>query len=118
MKTADLSSILLAAVLLTIAVVAQAQQPKKVQRIGYLGATDPAGESARAETIRLALRELGYEEKQNIAIEYRYSEGKPDRAPELATELVRLKVDVIVVAGGGLWIRAARNATTTIPIVM
>jgi putative ABC transport system substrate-binding protein len=99
-------------------VVAQAQQPKKVTRIGYLSALEPARESARSEAIRLVLRELGYIEGQNIAIEHRYTEGKRDRAPELATELVRLKVDIIVVAGGDAWIRAAKNATKTIPIVM
>src|SRR5262249_35004804 len=87
-------------------------------RIGYLSNTDPASESARSEAIRLALRELGYIEGQNIAIEYRYAEGKNDRASELAAELVRLKVDVIVVAGGMGSIRAAMNATKTIPIVM
>jgi putative ABC transport system substrate-binding protein len=97
---------------------AWAQQPKKVSRIGYLSTTDPARESARFELIRLALRERGYIEGQNIAIEYRYTEGNPDRAPELATELVRLKVDIIVVSGGDTWIRAAKNATKTIPIVM
>ena len=80
--------------------VAEAQQPKKVPRIGYLSSLDPASESTRAEAIRLALRELGYIEGQNIAIEYRYAEGKLDRLPELAAELVRLKVDIIVVAGG------------------
>ena len=99
-------------------VVAQAQQPKKVSRIGYLSAADPAGESTRSEAIRLALREIGYIEGQNIAIEYRYGEGKRDRLPELAAELVRLKVDIIVVAGGDPLIRAAKNATKTIPIVM
>ena len=78
----------------------EAQQPKKVPRIGYLSSTDPATESARAEAIRLALRERGYIEGQNIAIEYRYAEGKRDRLPELAAELVRLKVDIIVVAEG------------------
>ena len=98
--------------------VAQAQQPKKVPRIGYLSACDPARESARSEAIRLALRELGYIEGQNIAIEYRYAEGKLDRLPELAAELVRLKVDIIVVAGGTAMIQAAKNATKTIPIVM
>jgi putative ABC transport system substrate-binding protein len=97
---------------------AEAQQPKKVFRIGYLSNTDAATDASRAERIRLALRELGYIEGQNIAIEYRYSEGKRDRAPELAAELVRLKVDIIVVAGGETWIRAAKNATKTIPIVM
>jgi putative ABC transport system substrate-binding protein len=64
------------------------------------------------------MRERGYIEGQNIAIEYRYAEGKFDRAPELAAELVRLKVDIIVVASGDPWIRAAKNATKTIPIVM
>ena len=85
---------------LRFAMSASAQQPKKVPRIGYLSSRDPASESARAEAIRLALRELGYIEGQNIAIEYRYAEGKRDRLPELAAELVRLKVDIIVVAGG------------------
>ena len=79
---------------------------------------DPATDSARSEAIRLALRELGYIEGQNIAIEYRYAEGKRDRLPELAAELVRLKVDIIVVAGGERLVRAAKNATKTIPIVM
>jgi putative ABC transport system substrate-binding protein len=97
---------------------ASAQQLKKVTRIGYLSSQDPAYESARAEGIRLALRDLGYIEGQNIAIDYRYSEGKTDRAPELAAELVRLKVDILVVAGGIHWIRAAKDATKTIPVVM
>ena len=97
---------------------AQAQQTKKVPRIGYLSARDAAIESTRAEGIRLALREHGYIEGQNIAIEYRYAEGKPDRYPEFLAELVRLKVDIIVVAGGTGVIRAAKNATKTIPIVM
>src|SRR5438552_17689743 len=87
-------------VLLAVAVIANAQQPKKLQRIGYLSNDDPARESARAEGIRLALRELGYIEGQNISTEYRYAEGKYDRLPGLATELVRLKVDIIVAAGG------------------
>jgi putative ABC transport system substrate-binding protein len=98
--------------------VAQAQQPKKVPRIGYLSSFDPARESARAEAIRLALRELGHIEGQNIAIEYRYTEGKPDRNQELIAELVRLKVDIILVTGGAPTIRAAKNATKTIPIIM
>jgi putative tryptophan/tyrosine transport system substrate-binding protein len=108
----------LCVMLLALCVSAEAQQPKKVFRIGYLSNSDPATESTRADAIRLALRELGYLEGQNIAIEYRYSEGKPDRAPELAAELVRLKVDIIVVAGGASWVLAAKNATKTIPIVM
>ena len=118
MKKAAVPSILVAVVLLAVAVIAEAQQPKKVPLIGYFSSTDPATESARAETIRLALRERGYIEGQNIAIEYRYTEGKRVRLPELAAELVRLKVDIIVVAGGGNWVQAAKNATKTIPIVM
>ena len=106
------------AMLLALCHPAAAQQPKKVPRIGYLSPVDAATDSARADGIRLALRELGYREGQNIAIEYRYAEGKVDRAPELAAELVRLKVDIIVVASGDPWIRAAKNATKTIPIVM
>ena len=99
MNKFGLPSILIAVVLLLVAVIAEAQQPKKVPRIGYLSAVDAARESARSEAIRLALRELGYVEGQNIAIECRYGEGKIDRAPELLAELVRLKVDIIVVAG-------------------
>src|SRR5262250_513447 len=110
--------ILVAVILLTVAVVTEAQQPKKVQVIGYLSSRNRASESARAEGMRLALRELGYVEGQNIAIEYRYAEGKVDRASELAAELVRLKVDIIIVASGDQWIQAAKNATKTIPIVM
>ncbi len=97
---------------------AEAQQAGKVYRIGYLSPVDPATESTRAEAIRQALRELGYIEGQNIATEYRYAEGKANRYPELAAELVRLKVDIIVVAGKGRLILAAKNATKTIPIVM
>jgi len=112
------ASILIAVVLLALGVTAEAQQPKKVHRIGYLSNSDPASESPRSEAIRLALREIGYIEGQNIATEFRYTEGKLDRLPELAAELVRLKVDIIVVAGGPTWIQAAKNATETIPIVM
>ena len=92
---------LLATFLLTAASFAQAPATKKVPRIGYLAPADAASDSTRSEGIRLALRELGYVEGQNIATEYRYAEGKVDRIPELADELVRLKVDLIVVAGGG-----------------
>jgi putative ABC transport system substrate-binding protein len=97
---------------------AYAQQPKKVPVIGYLSNSVPARDSATLEAIRLALRELGYVEGQNLAFEYRYAEGKPDRYPELAAELVRLSVDMIVVSGGSATVRAAKNATKTIPIVM
>jgi putative tryptophan/tyrosine transport system substrate-binding protein len=108
----------IALVLAMFCAVAQAQQPKRVARIGYLSAVDAATESARSEPFRLALRELGYIERQNIATEYRYAEGKFDRFPALAAELVRLKVDIIVAAGGGRLPRAAKNATKTISIVM
>jgi putative tryptophan/tyrosine transport system substrate-binding protein len=118
MKRAAVPSIVVVVVLLAVAVIAEAQQPTKVPRMGYLSAFDASGESARSEGIRLALRELGYIEGQNIAIEYRYTEAKPNRAPEFAAELVSLKVDIIVVAGGGSWVQAAKNATKTIPIVM
>src|SRR5262245_27428217 len=108
----------LVALLLAFSFPAEAQQPKKVPLIGYLSNTDRAGESTRSEAIRLALRERGYIEGQNIAIEYRYAEGKRDRFPELLAELVRLKVDIIVAAGGDILIQAGKNATKTIPIVM
>jgi putative ABC transport system substrate-binding protein len=103
---------------LTTASLAHAQQTKKIWRIGYLSNADAATESARSEAIRLALRERGYIEGQNIATEYRYAEGKRDRLQEFAAELVRLKVDVIVVTGGAGVIRVAQSVTKTIPIVM
>ena len=118
MRNARVLSILFVVVLLAVAVIAGAQQPKKVSRIGYLSSRDPASESARFEGIRLALRERGHIEGQNIAIEYRYAEGKLDRFSELVAEMVRLKVDIIVIAGGTTYVRAAKNATKTIPIIM
>jgi putative ABC transport system substrate-binding protein len=108
----------IAFVLVVVAAGVQAQQPTKVPRIGYLSSGNTASESKRSEAIRLALRDLGYIEGQNIATEYRYGEGKIDRAFKLAAELVRLKVDILVITGGEAWIRAAKNATKTIPIVM
>jgi putative tryptophan/tyrosine transport system substrate-binding protein len=108
----------LCALLLALCVSAEAQQPKKVPRIGYLAPGDAAADSIRFEAIRMALRERGYIEGQNIATEYRYAEGKVDRAPNLAAELVHLKVDIILVTGGDPVMRAAKNATKAIPIVM
>jgi ABC-type uncharacterized transport system substrate-binding protein len=108
----------LCAMFFALCVYAHAQPTKKIYRIGYLSTTDAARDSTRAEAIRLTLRELGYIEGQNIAFEYRYAEGKLDRYPQLAAELVDLKVDIIVVAGGTSMIQAAQNATKTIPIVM
>ena len=108
----------LCAMLFALGFPAHAQQPKKIPRIGYLSSFDPATDSAGTEAIRFALRELGYVEGQNIVTEYRYAEGKLDRFPELAAELVRLKVDIIVAAGGIGTVRAPMKATKTIPIVM
>ncbi|HSE85251.1 MAG TPA: ABC transporter substrate-binding protein [Candidatus Binatia bacterium] len=108
----------LCAMLLALCLPAEAQQPKKVPRIGYVSSGDAASDSARAEGIRLALRERGYIEGQNIATEYRYGEGERGRTPELAAELVRLRVDIIVVSGAAGAVQTAKNATKTIPIVM
>jgi putative ABC transport system substrate-binding protein len=109
---------LVCAVLFAFCAFAEAQQVKKVYRIGCLSSTDRATDAYRSEPFRAALRELGYIEGQNLTIEYRYAEGKRDRQPELAAELVRLKVALIAISGGGTVIRAAMNATKTIPIVM
>jgi putative ABC transport system substrate-binding protein len=117
MNKRKLGSFALCALLFALCSSAEAQQPKKIPRLGYLSSLDPATDF-RAELLGKALRELGYIEKQNIAVEYRYGQGKEDRAPELAAELVRLKVDIIVVSGASEWTRAAMNATKTIPIVM
>jgi len=96
---------------------AEAQQAGRLPRIGYLGASSPTLEPEILEAFRQGLRDLGYVEGQSIAIEYRWAEGHEDRLPEIATELVGLKVDVIVTTGtpGTL---AAKRATQTIPIVM
>jgi putative ABC transport system substrate-binding protein len=118
MKKVALLSILLVVVLLAVGVKAEAQQPKKVPRIGYLSSANAARDSFRYEAIRQALRDRGHIEGQNIASEYRYAEGKVNRFSELAAELVHLKVDIIVVAGGNRLVLAAKDATKTIPIVM
>jgi putative ABC transport system substrate-binding protein len=97
--------------------VAQAQQPAKIPRIGFLSSLSPAAVSVRMDAFRQGLRELGYVEGKNIVIEYRYAEGKLDRLRELAAELVRLKVDVIV-TGGPAVNRPAKEAIVTIPIVI
>jgi putative ABC transport system substrate-binding protein len=117
MKKAGWSSILVAAMLIAVAVIAEAQQPKNVPRIGFLAATSPQIETTRIEGFRQGMRELGYVEGKNIAIEWRWAEGKFDRLPGLAAELARLDVDVIV-AGGSTSTGAAKKATATIPIVM
>ena len=99
------------------ATVASAQQPGKVWKIGVLVSSTQAVNAARDEALRQGLRDLGYEEGKNIAMEYRYAEGKTDRLDKLARELVEQKVDVIVVGGTGVAV-AAKNATSTIPIVV
>jgi putative ABC transport system substrate-binding protein len=108
---------LLTTVLLSIAPLVEAQQPTKIPRIGYLSAASPSTNPARRETFRQGLRELGYVEGKNIVIEWRSAEGKLDRLPALAAELVRLKVDVIVTSASRET-RAVKEATNTIPIVM
>jgi len=116
MRKAGVLSILFVVVLLA-AVIAVAQQPTKVPRIGYLGAASASANAARIEAFRQGLRELSYVEGKNVVIEWRSADGKPDRLPALAAELVRLKVAVIVTSGGAPT-RRAKEATSTIPIVM
>jgi putative ABC transport system substrate-binding protein len=103
--------------LLALPFPAQAQQPTKIPRIGILFGVSPSAVAARVEAFRQGLRELGYVEGKNIVIEWRYAEGKIDRLPALAAELVRLNVDVIVTAGPTVT-RAVKETTATIPIVM
>jgi putative ABC transport system substrate-binding protein len=117
MNKRKLRSFALCAMLLALCASAEAQQPTKVPRIGYLFGASLSADSARIPAFRQGLRELGYVEGKNIIIEYRYAEGKFDRLPALAAELVRLKVDIIVTAGP-IPTRAAKEATITIPIVM
>jgi putative tryptophan/tyrosine transport system substrate-binding protein len=103
--------------LLVLCFPAEAQQARKVPRIGFLRSGSPSSVASELDAFRQGLRELGYEEGKNIVIEYRYAEGKNERWPELAAELLRLKVDVIVVGGIGPT-RAAQQATKIIPIVV
>ena len=103
--------------ILTTIPLAEAQQAKKVPRIGYLTAASASAMVPRANAFRQGLRELGYVEGKNILIEYQYADGKLDRLPALAAELVRLNIDIIV-SGGPAATRPAREATSTIPIIM
>jgi putative tryptophan/tyrosine transport system substrate-binding protein len=107
----------LCAMLFALCVSAHAQQQGKIFRIGYVDSSTASDSTVRLEAFLREMRKLGWIEGKNIAIEYRYAEGKRDRFPELAAELVRLKVDLIVVEGTGLAL-AAKSATTTIPIVV
>jgi putative tryptophan/tyrosine transport system substrate-binding protein len=113
----SITGLTLCATLIALCASAEAQQPAKVPRIGFLGTASPSTISARIQAFRHGLRELGYMEGKNIVIEWRYAEGKLDRLREAAAELVRLKIDVIVTAGSTST-RAAKEATVTIPIVM
>jgi putative ABC transport system substrate-binding protein len=116
-KNHKLFRFILYAMLLALSFPAQAQQPTKIPRIGLLGGASASANAGRIEAFRQGLRELGYVEGKNIVIEYRWAEGKLDRLPALAAELVRLKVDIIVSAGPTVT-RAAKEATVTIPVVM
>jgi putative ABC transport system substrate-binding protein len=108
---------LLATAFLATVPLAQSQQSMKIPRIGHLSAVSPSSISDRIKAFRQGLRDLGYVEGKNILIEYRYAEGKLDRLRDLAAELVRLKVDIIV-TGGSQTTHPAKDATATIPIVM
>jgi len=107
----------LGAMLSALSFSVEAQQTGKIPRIGYLSSLSASSDSSRNDAFRQGLKELGYVEEKNVAIEYEFAQGKLDRLPDLAGELVRQKVDVIVV-GGSTATRAAKNATKLIPIVM
>jgi putative ABC transport system substrate-binding protein len=109
---------LITTALLSSALFARAQQGKQLPRIGYLSSRDHASDAERSAAVRAGLRELGYVEGRNILIEYRYADGKREHFPELAAELVHLKLDLIIVAGGTPSVREAMKATKTIPLIM
>jgi len=113
----SVTSLLLSLTLMPWGTVAQAQQTKKFHRIGFIGASSPTVAATRVDAFRQGLRALGYVEGQNLAIEFRWADGKLERIPEFAAELVALKVDVIVTAAS-VATRHAKAATATIPIVM
>src|SRR5262245_18608736 len=108
----------LCAMLFALCASAEAQQSKKVPRIGFLDVTSPSDWQPWRDAFRQRLRELGWVEGQNIVIDYRYAEDRVDRLPDFAAELVRLKVDLIIASAGTQVVTAAKNATETIPIVM
>ena len=117
MKTIGLLSILVAALILYLGTVAPAPQPTKIPRIGFLGATSSFAIAARVKAFQQGLRELGYIEGKNIFVEYRWADGKIERLPDLAAELVRLKVNIIVTSGP-IQTPFVKKATSSIPIVM
>lgn len=108
--------LLLTSIILTIVSIAHAQQPAKIPRIGVLAGTRAGAVAARTEAFRQGLRELGYLENKNIVVDYRYADGNAARERELAAELVRQKVDIIVTTGPTVT-RTAKDATATIPII-
>ena len=117
MKNSRLLAFSVFAISFAFCAISQAQQPRKVPTIGYLSVLSPSSDSARIGAFRQSLAELGYVDGQTVTIQPRYAEGKLNQLPKLAGELVGLDVDVIV-AGGSTAIRAAKNATKLIPIVM
>ena len=117
LRKTSLASILFAGALLAVAVTVEAQQPKKVFRIGFLGAGSPSDIADRIEGFRQGLRDLGYVEGKNIVIEYRWAEGKNERLPELAAELVRLQVAILVTSGTAAT-KTAKQTTIEIPTVV
>ena len=117
MRKARVVSILFRVVLLAVAATSEAQQTGKIFRIGFLDPSTASGSAGLVDAFRQEMRKLGWIEGKNITIEYRFGEQKPERWPELAADLVRLKVDLIVVSGITAAL-AAKKATTTVPIVM
>src|SRR5215471_12846335 len=115
-KTA-LASILFAGAVLAVAVTVEAQQPRKIAKIGYLFGSTPAATAQNIEAFRQGMRELGYVEGKTFVLELRYGEARAERIAELARELVGLKMDVIV-ASTDVAIAAVKRETQTIPIVM
>ena len=112
-----LSRFLVVLIVFALCAPAEAQQPAKIRRIGYLSISGPETSDPRFEAFRQGFRDLGYIEGKNILLEYRYTEGKQDPIPSLVSELVQLEVDVLVSSSLPV-IRAAKQATKTIPIVM
>jgi putative ABC transport system substrate-binding protein len=105
------------AILLALVFSAEAQQLKRIPRVGFVTAGSASTIASRIEAFRYGLRDLGYQEEKNIIVDWRFAEGNLERLPSLVAELVRLKVDILLSAGTGVT-HPAKNATTTIPIVM